>query len=389
MEKLKNQTELRRNATKPRVVFTGGHAGTTAIATIEAALKKRVNWEIYWIGPKKTFEGKDIASYHSKVFPKLGVNYKGINTGRLQRKLSFWTIPSILKIPLGFAQAFYLILRIRPKVVVSFGGYVAFPVVFSSWVLGIPVIIHEQTMAAGLANKLSSYFARKIALARVESEAYYPKFKTEVIGNPVMSGILSVKHKSKMGRPPTVYVTGGSSGAQTINKAVDAVLEKILSSYKVIHHVGELDFTHFEGRKERLPSSLKERYEVYSFIDPQEIGRIYEKADILISRAGANTVSEIMVTGRPSIIVPIPWSRYDEQAKNAKLAQSVGIALVILQDELTGERLLEELGKIEKNWEEMVKNMDNTLADLDSSASLRLVNLIQRYISEASFSKLK
>ncbi len=389
MEKPKNQADLRANAVKPRVVFTGGHAGTTAIATIEAALKKRVNWEIYWIGPRKTFEGKDIASYHSKVFPKLGVNYKGINTGRLQRKLTFWTIPSILKIPLGFAQAFYLILKIRPKVVVSFGGYVALPVVFSSWILGVPVIVHEQTMAAGLANKLSSYFARKIALARVESEAYYPKLKTEVIGNPVMSGILSVKHKSKMGEPPVVFITGGSSGAQTINRAVDAVLEKILSSYKVIHHVGELDFPHFEDRRERLPSGLKERYEVYSFIDPQEIGKVYEKADILVSRAGANTVSEIMVTGRPSILIPIPWSRYDEQTKNAKMAEKTGVAYIVPQNELTGERLLDELGKIEKNWERMVKNMDQTLASLDSNASLRLVNLIQEYISKACFSKVK
>lgn len=376
MEMIRNKPELQH----ARVVFTGGHAGTTAIATIEEATKQKVNWGIYWIGPKKTFEGKGISSYHSSVFPKLGVSYKGVNTGRFQRKLSIWTIPSLLKIPVGFVESFLIIARIRPKVVVSFGGYVSLPIVFSSWILGIPVIVHEQTVAAGLANKLSSYFAKKIALARSESEIYYQKSKTQVIGNPVMSGILAVKHKSKIGKPPVVYTTGGSSGAQTINRVVDSALEKILCSYKVIHQVGELDITHFEDRRERLPEDLKDRYEVYSFIDPQEIGKVYEKADILVSRAGANTVSEIMITARPAVLIPIPWTRYDEQTKNADLAQKAGIADIVHQDEFTPERLLKELDHVRDNWENMVKHMDNRLADLDSHAALRLVDLIGEYI---------
>ena len=374
MELTKNQKE------KVKVVFTGGHAGTTAIATIEEVVRQKLNWAIYWIGPKKTFEGKEIASYHSRVFPKLGVYYKGITTGRLQRKLSLWTIPSILKIPIGLIQAIFLMGKIRPKVVVSFGGYVAFPVCLSAWVFGIPVIIHEQTMAAGLANKLSSYFADKITLARKESELYYPKEKTILVGNPIRREILEVRPKKKISNSPTIYITGGSSGSQIINQTIDRVLEKILASYRVIHQAGELDISFFEDRKNRLPQNLKERYKVFSFIDPQEISQIYEKADILISRAGANTISEILATRRPSILIPIPWTRYDEQTKNALMAQNAGIAKVIKQEDLSGEKLLEELDEVKKDWEKMANGMDLGLAKLDFQAASQLVSLIKEIL---------
>ncbi|HEX6977317.1 MAG TPA: UDP-N-acetylglucosamine--N-acetylmuramyl-(pentapeptide) pyrophosphoryl-undecaprenol N-acetylglucosamine transferase [Patescibacteria group bacterium] len=363
-----------------RVVFTGGHAGTTAIAVIEEVKRQNLGWDIYWIGPKKTFEGKAISSYHSRVFPRLGVVYKGINTGRLQRRLSIWTIPSILRIPFGFIQAFRQITAIKPSAVVSFGGYVAFPVAAAAWILGIPVIIHEQTMAAGLANKLTSFFARKIALARKASEEYYSKGKTEVTGNPIMSAILSVKPKTKIGNPPTIYITGGSSGAQAINRAVNSVLEKILLNYKVIHQTGDLDFSFFEKRKESMDKKLKDRYEVFGFMDPSEIYKVYEKADIIISRAGANTVSEIMTIGIPSILIPIPWARYDEQTKNADLAKVSGIARVLKQNVLAGQKLLDEIEGTKKEWVHMVNSMDRSIGLLDKGASLRVVDIIKRYI---------
>ncbi len=365
---------------RKKIVFTGGHAGTTAIAVIEEVKRQSLPWDIYWIGPKKTFEGKGISSYHSRVFPKLGVVYKGINTGRLQRKLSIWTIPSILRVPIGFMQAFSLIARIRPSVVISFGGYVAFPVAVVAWVFGIPVIIHEQTVAAGLANKLTSFFARKILLARKASEEYYSKSKTEVTGNPIMPDILKIATKKKIGNPPTIYITGGSSGAQTINRAVDSVLEEMLLLYKVVHQTGELDLVFFEKRKRELDEKLKGRYEIFGFKDPDEIYKIYEKADIIVSRAGANTISEIMAISIPSILIPIPWARYDEQTRNAKLAQDAGIARIINQDDLTGEKLLSEIGKVKNGWSKMVAGRDNFLTKLDLRASLAVVDIIKRYI---------
>ncbi len=365
---------------RKKVVFTGGHAGTTAISVIEEVKKENLAWDIYWIGPKKTFEGKGISSYHSRVFPKLGVVYKGINTGRLQRKLSIWTIPSILRIPVGFMQAFSLIARIRPSAVVSFGGYVAFPVAVAAWVFGIPVIIHEQTVVAGLANKLISFFARRILLARSESEKYYPKSKIEVTGNPIMPQILKVGKKNKIGNPPTIYITGGSSGAQTINRAVDSVLEEMLLLYKVIHQTGELDLVFFEKRKRELDEKLKGRYEIFGFKDPDEIYTVYERADIIISRAGANTVSEIMAISIPSILIPIPWARYDEQTKNAKLAQDAGLARIVRQEDLTGEKLLSEINEVESEWSKMAGHVDDSLRKLDLHASLTVVDIIKRYI---------
>ena len=130
------------------MVFTGGHAATTAVAVVEEIKDEGKEWKLYWIGVKNAIEGKKVITLESEVLPRLGVKFIPITTGRLQRKFTFYTIPSLLKIPVGFVQSFYYLLKIKPKAVLSFGGFASFPVVFNSRLLGIPVIVHEQTSVA-------------------------------------------------------------------------------------------------------------------------------------------------------------------------------------------------------------------------------------------------
>jgi len=361
---------------KINIVLTGGHAATTAISVVQEIARRKLGWKVYWIGAEAAVEGKRVSTLESEIFPSLGVDFHTIKAGRLQRKFSLWTIPSLIKIPLGFLQAFALLIRIRPKLVLSFGAYSAFPVVVSAYLLGIPVVVHEQTVAAGRANRASGFFAKKIALARKESEEFFPRQKSVVVGNPILTQIAGISPKKAMGNPPTLLITCGSRGSQIINEAVDEILERILPSYFVIHQTGPIDYQLFAKRKKLLAESLSKNYEIVSRINPMKMAQIYRRADIVIARAGANTVSEIAVVKRPSILIPIPWSYLNEQAKNAAAAERIGIAKVLEQDNLTPNSLLETLEEVKNNWKRMVNSVLNKKS-ADSDAAKKLVELVE------------
>lgn len=360
------------------ILLTGGHAATTAISVINEIKARNLPWNLYWVGAKSAFEGKKVPTLAEKVMPDLGVKYIGITTGRLQKKFTIWTIPSLLKIPIGFWSALKVIRKIKPKRVVSFGGFVSVPVCFWAWVYGIPVIIHEQTVAVGRANKICARFATKILIARKESEQFLPGFKDKiiVIGNPVSDGFVKIKPKTKISKKPVIYITGGSSGAQKINSAVNETLYELLKSYKLIHQTGKIDYEKFKKIADNFPSDLKENYEVYDFIDPTEIPNIFSKADLIISRAGANTVSEIMIARRPAILIPIPWAAFDEQTKNANLVEKSGLGAILPESNLTGNNLLVKIEIVVSNWEKMVNNFNSEIVELDKNASKRFVDEI-------------
>ncbi len=349
--------------------MTGGHAATTAVAMIQEVKEKYPEWNLYWVGPASAVEGKNVPTLASRVMRKLGVEFIPIISGRLQRKFTIYTIPSLVKVPYGTLQSIAIILRVRPKVVVSFGGYASVPVCIAAKIFGISIIIHEQTTGAGLANKIVSRFANKIAIARRESNKFFPSDKTVLVGNPVRKEILNIKPKTKLPKTPTIYITGGSSGSVPLNKIIDKVLPELLKKYIVIHQTGKIDFQYFKLREAK-------NYLVFDFIDMGMTPEIFEKADFIISRAGANTVAEIMITKRPSILVPIPWVQNDEQTKNAKLAENAGIAIIIKQDEFNSETLMHGLMNLEKNWKSMVNSKDSELAELDKMAAKKMVEEI-------------
>lgn len=362
---------------KITIVLCGGHAATTALATIEELIrrKKDADWSLIWIGSNKAIEGKRVRSLESLIFEKMGLKTYSIISGRLQRKFTFWTIPSLIKVPFGFINAFFLILKLRPKVVVSFGGYAAVPVVVSSWLLRVPVIIHEQTAAIGLANKLSQPFAKKVCLARKESQIHYNGNKTVLVGNPIMTQIAEIETKEKIGNPPTVFITLGSRGSRNVNKIVYEILDQLLKKYRVIHITGEADFDKFAKVQNK-------NYEVYPTVDPLAIDNLYRQADIVVARAGANTVSEIIATGRPALLIPIPWSYLDEQKKNALVAQEIGIAAILEQGKLSGETMLSEINVLIEDWQKIIsKAKDNDNDILDREASRRLVDQIIKFVN--------
>ncbi len=213
---------------KNNLLLTGGHAATTAISVIKELQKKYPDYNLYWVGPKSAVEGKYVPTLASRVMEKMQVKFISITTGRLQRKFTVWTIPSLLKIPVGIFQAFKIISDIKPRIVISFGGFASVPVCFVGWIFRIPVIIHEQTVAAGLANKITAFFARKVLIARIDSQEFFTKSKTILVGNPVNAEIVKIEPKLKLSAKPVIYITGGSSGAQRINSVVGEALFDLL-----------------------------------------------------------------------------------------------------------------------------------------------------------------
>lgn len=319
-----------------KILITGAHF-TPAAATIEE-LKKYKDCRIVYVGRGTTREGDPSPSIESQVLPKMGVKFIPIITGRLQRPLSLHTIPSLLKIPIGFIQAFYIILVEKPDVILSFGGYVAVPLVIAGWFLSVPIIIHEQSLVSGLTNKISSAFADKIAVS-FKGEDQFNK-PTVLTGNPLRASILESANlryprKEKL---PTILITGGNQGSHLINISVEACLAKLKKIACIIHITGDSKFKDFE----RLEKLQDNNYSVKKWIDG-EYGAILQKVDLVVSRAGINTLTELAYLGKPALVVPIPYLFADEQSVNAKFFENLGLVKILPQSKLSGKSLLENI----------------------------------------------
>jgi len=337
---------------KNTVFFTGGHGGSAAYAVIEKLVGKDI--DIHWIGPKYAYEDKKYLSFEFRSFPKLGVTCHAIRSGRIHRKFGKNTIVSFFKLPLGFLAAMKIVFFKRPKLVVSFGGFAAFPVVFAAKIMGSRVFIHEQTVGAGLSNKVSSFFADRIFLARKSSLKYFPRKKSVLVGNPVRWSVLSIKPKTRISSPPVILVTCGSRGSQVVNAALKPILRDILEHYRLIHQTGDPDYKEIELIRSTLDPKFRKRYEIYRFLDPDLMASFLDESDIVVSRAGANTVSELIIAGRLSILIPIPWVQRNEQFKNAKLMAKCKLGVILKQEELTSESLLKTINDLFENWHSMV-----------------------------------
>lgn len=334
-----------------KILLTGTHF-TPAQAVIEE-LQKSSNVEIIYIGRKYTREGDKSLSVESQVLPKIGVKFLSLAAGRVQRIFTPYTIPSLLKIPIGFLQAFYLLLQEKPDVVLSFGGYVGVPVVFSAWLLSIPIMIHEQTLVSGLANRFSAHFADKIALTLKENNlSLYGK--TVITGNPLRKELTEKNPKihraykeilmdAKKNKLPIVYITGGNQGSHAINEAVKEILSDLIQNTYVIHQCGDSKFNDFESLLQTSKQlNYPERYLVSKWINSLEVGQILKSADLVISRAGMNTLLEASFFAKPILILPLPLK---EQLLNARYFEKLGNAIVLNSNELNGENFLKFINK--------------------------------------------
>ena len=235
----------------------------------------------------------------------------------------------------------------------SFGGYLAVPVVITAFLLKIPAITHEQTVAVGLSNRIISIFAKKILVSFEKSLKYFPKKKVVLTGNPIRKEIFNLEKKTLKSLPKSlqkiiqeklddsnkklIYITGGNQGSQTINKLIWELLPELLKSYSVIHQCGYKDWEAIKSGK--IIFKPNEHYYIAPWIDTKEIGWLLNIADLVVSRSGANTIYELGVLGKPSVLIPIPWVVNSEQQKNAEILSDAGLARILSENNLKSWRL--------------------------------------------------
>lgn len=372
---------------KKRIVVTGGHL-TPALAVIDELLE-RGNWEIFFLGRKYTAEGEKTPSVEGEIITQKGIWFFDIAAGRIQRKFTSQTLPSALRIPLGFFRSLWYLAKIRPQVILSFGSYVSVPVVIAGWLLRIPSVAHEQTAVLGLANKINAFFVKKIALSWPQSLSDVSKEKAVLTGNMIRKELFRVDKKFwrtlKYGQNlPLIFITGGNQGSHTINQAVRSVLPQLVKKANVFHQSGHLsglaDFEELEKARDQLPENLKKCYHVKKYLLAEEMGPFLNKASLVISRAGANIVTELAALGKPGLFIPIPWSAGNEQAKNAQMLVDVGIAEILPQRKLSGTSLLKLVDQMMTNLDQYKKNAPQAKKLVKLDAAKKVADLVEETV---------
>lgn len=355
---------------KGNIVFVGGHAATTAYSVFLEAQENSLfdGYRMHWIGSGSSHSGVKLKPFEHNLFPKLGVTTHFLPPAKLDRRLTRHFLGNLLNTIRATIGAVILMIKLNPVLVLSFGGSISLPVVFVAWIMGIPIFVHEQTMMAGLSNKLGSRFARKVLLSRENSLKFFDSKKCEIVGNPINPSIRksSVKSNSAV---PKLIILGGSRGSSTINKLVFDSAAALTKDFEVHHVVGSIDYS--ESKKINLKN-----YHTYSFIEPSEMGNLYNGAGLMVARSGANTVSEVLYLGLPTLFIPIPWTRLNEQVENAKFAEKIGIAKVLDQEGLDSQSFIESVKKLEKDSVKMRTKWSGSDLPQDGEAAQKICEQI-------------
>lgn len=332
-----------------RIAVTGGGTGghiSPAVAVIET-LRERVPADELALLYLGSYRGPE-----ATIAPQHGVRYVPISTGKLRRYLSLENVADLFRLPLGLVQSLVALRRFRPDALLATGGYVSVPPVLAARLLGVPALVHEQTGALGLANRINARFATKLALSVPGSERGLRRAWV-MTGNPVRGVVRRGDRATAVRRyrfdaaVPTIYITGGAQGARAINRAVGAALEGLLRVAQVIHQCGDsagtrTDYEELARSAAALDPALARRYALVAYVGP-EIGEVYALASLVMGRAGAGTVNELATLGKPALLIPLPRAAGDEQRRNARRMADAGAAVVIEETELTPERLVSEV----------------------------------------------
>ena len=339
--------------TRTKLVFIGGHHNS-ALATIDWLKAHSDQLEFHWIGKK--FSAPDTLSPEYSEVSSREIPFHNLNAGKLFRTASLGYILHVIYhlvlIPFGFIQAFYFLRKIKPDLIVSFGGYLSVPVVVAGALLGIKSVLHEQTATIGLANQISSRFALKIFTSWPEhfykDESDSVKRKMEYTGLPIRK-TLSLSHE-KINFPrqaKTIYITGGKSGSLFINQIFIDTIEEVSTHYNIIwstgRRVGEADYKSVKDVIRKLPKENRGNFLVKEYFLEEDIGKVFSTADFVVTRGGAHTIYELALIKKPALVIPIPWVSRQEQFKNGKVLENFGLAKVLEQVELTPYKLVAEI----------------------------------------------
>jgi len=333
-----------------RLMLTGGGTGGhlfPAIATAEAICKRLPGSEVLFVGTKRKMDKTTLEQYG---YASCSIHSKG-----LKGKNLFSLLQGLLVLPVSCLEAMYHILRFRPDLVLGVGGYVTGPVGAAAKLLGKPTLIHEQNSVPGLANRKLGAIASRVCLSLPESDKWFQKEKTVLTGNPVRSTILRLSEKkSDVTRKKnlTLLVLGGSLGAHRVNELVSGAFAlglPGLKGVKVIHQTGPADAEEIQA--------VYDKNKIDAVVAPffNDMAAIYKEADMMVSRAGATTLAELAVLGKPAVLIPYPYAADNHQEKNAEYYVQGGGAILCIEKDLTTEILAENIVKLFEDREQLQK----------------------------------
>lgn len=350
---------------------TGGHI-YPALALIREIQKKDKNVEFLYIGTEKGLE--------SKLVPRENIPFKSIHITGFKRKISFENVKTVLRFLKGVSDSKKMLKEFKPDVVIGTGGYVCGPVVYAAAKMGIPTIVHEQNSVPGLTNKFLSRYVDKIAICFEEAREYFPEQKVVLTGNPRASEVLGqdgIRGRLSSGlklKVPTVLIFGGSRGAKPINEAVVKSLTELSGKpYQVLYVTGDVHFEEVQKEVELVGNPDNVIIKPFIHNMPEVLAGI----DLTVSRAGATTLAELTSLGIPSILIPSPYVTDNHQEKNARALSEHGAARLLLEKDLTGPKLVENIDQILGN-EEKLANMKKAARKLGiPDAAQRLYHLME------------
>ncbi|MBD3279678.1 MAG: hypothetical protein GF390_03130, partial [Candidatus Pacebacteria bacterium] len=288
-------------------------------------------------------------------------------------------------------QAYQLLVQQQPQVVLSFGGYVAVPIAIAAWFLNLPIVTHEQTRTLGLANRLISWLARYTAVSFQHTLATLEPTQAKLTGNPVRS---SLKQQSKTRpswlaktRQPILMVMGGNQGSKIINQTIAAALPKLVQDWQVVHQCGNpTQKNHYQQEltklQMQLPDHQQQYYQVRPWFTELELAWLYQHAKLVVSRAGANTIWELMTMKMPAILIPLPHARANEQQLNARYLADQGGAVLLPQSQLEAKTLLTTLTQAKSQLKLMRENLAQL--DLPRQTSAQIYQLLIKALDESS-----
>lgn len=346
-----------------KIVITGGHH-SSALPVIKELQKRYPEIKIHWIGHKHSMRGNKNPTLEYREITEMGIPFYKLVSGKFYKTLN----PiRLLKIPLGFIQSFFLLKKIKPEVIVSFGGYLAVPVVIVGKLLGIKAVTHEQTVVVGYANKLISNFADKILVSWRQSTKYFKDKDVVFTGIPLRQEIFEVRSDSLVLNEelPTLYITAGKTGSRDINNLILEGLGNLLQEYNIIHQTGDHSkYKHYAlltKKYTELGASVKGKYIPMKFVYSDKIGEVFSKADLVLSRSGAHICVELMALNKPALLIPISWVSHNEQFENASVLKDAGLAEILEEKDLSLDSLKSTLSSVFENLGTYSCTSDNTV----------------------------
>lgn len=367
-----------------KICITGGHL-SPALATALEIRRRHPDWKIIWVGRSQALAGDKEASAESKIVKDLGIPFFALRAGRLNRMISFETFLWALFIPVGFIQAFIVCIREKPAMIVSFGGYIALPMVVAGFLREIPIVTHEQTRISGVANKIISHFARYVCVSFSEMLDEFKKDQVVYTGLPLRSELLLTRKNPEPYtriKKPLLYIGGGTTGALSMNRLLFLCLESLLGDFQIVHQTGSQSYDMALSLKNTLNTQKRELYMPVKYLDGESLQKVYNQCVFYLGRSGANTVYELAVFEKPAIFIPLPWSSMGEQALNAEFVSSRGGAIILNQIGLDSEKILESINSFHEHISQYEASMKKISPMFPVDGASRFVDVLDRVVLE-------